>query len=161
MKASFFKPMLVFFSLCLLSTTCSEDDDDGSPNDNAMLIAQVTADVQSGTWRVTSYIDSGVDETNDFNGYDFTFSANGTLTATNGTTTKSGTWSVTDSSNSSDDSNDDNDVDFNIAFSVPESDDFDDLNDDWDLIANSSTQIQLRDVSGGDGSVDTLTFAKN
>ena len=80
------------------------------------------------------------------------------LTATNGTNSYSGTWSVT----SSDDSNDDNpssDLDFNILFSSPA--DFADLTDDWDIVTYSSTTISLRDVSGGNGGTDILVFTKN
>jgi len=57
---------------------------------------QVKNNVQTGTWRITNFIDSGVDETNHFTGYNFTFGSNGTLTASNGSNTYSGTWSITD-----------------------------------------------------------------
>ena len=158
MKTRFFYSILLMMSLSLMSFTCS-DDDDGSNQDNSQEIAQIETTVESGNWIVTSYIDSGNDETNDFNNFTFTFGANGSLTATNGSTTYNGTWSVTDS-NSSDDSND-NDIDFNIFFSVSDDHDFDDLNDDWDIISHSDSMISLRDVSGGDGSIDTLVFEKN
>lgn len=36
-----------------------------------------------------------------------------------------------------------------------------DISDDWHVIAQSSTQIQLQDVSGGSGDIDYLTFTKN
>ncbi|MAN60202.1 MAG: hypothetical protein CMC08_10240 [Flavobacteriaceae bacterium] len=119
---------------------------------------------QTGTWRISSFIDSGEDETTDFNGYVFTFNTDGSLVAVNGTTTVSGTWSVTDdSSNSStdDDGNSTDDDDFNIFFPVPESSDFEDLNDDWDVISVSPTVISLIDISGGNGGTDTLTFTQN
>ncbi|NND52933.1 MAG: hypothetical protein HKN54_11050 [Flavobacteriaceae bacterium] len=121
---------------------------------------QIETTAEAGTWRVTSFIDSGQDETNDFNGYDFTFAANGSLSATNGTTTVNGSWSVTDSS-SSDDSSSDDDIDFNIMFQVAPDHDFDDLNDDWDIVSYNSTQINLIDISGGNGGTDTLTLQKN
>ena len=38
---------------------------------------------------------------------------------------------------------------------------FEDLNDDWDFISQSSTKIELIDVSGGNGGTDYLTFEKN
>ncbi|MCB0457968.1 MAG: hypothetical protein KDC91_09510 [Flavobacteriaceae bacterium] len=119
---------------------------------------------QSGTWRITSFIDSGQDETSDFNGYIFTFNENGTVTATKGATTISGTWSVSDdSSNSSsdDDGNSTDDDDFNLFFSVSPDSDFEDLNDDWDFISVSSTKMELIDISGGNGGTDYLTFQKN
>ena len=144
-----------------MSSTCSSDDDGSNQNDNSQEIAEIESEIESGTWRITSYIDSGNDETNDFNGYNFTFSTNGTLTATNGTTTYTGTWSVTDSSNSSDDSNDEDDIDFNIFFPAPESNDFEDLNDDWDIVSHNDTMLSLIDISGGNGGTDTLVFQKN
>jgi hypothetical protein len=39
--------------------------------------------------------------------------------------------------------------------------DFEDLNDDWDIISRSSTKIELIDISGGNGGTDYLTFEKN
>ena len=72
-----------------------------------------------------------------------------------------GTWSVTDDSNSSDDSSSDDDIDFNIFFPVPDSNDFEDLNDDWDIVTTTSTRIELIDIRGGNGGTDMLTFEKN
>jgi hypothetical protein len=39
--------------------------------------------------------------------------------------------------------------------------DFEDLNDDWDIISHSPTKIELKDVSGGNGGTDYLTFENN
>lgn len=123
-------------------------------------VKAVENNIIEGTWRVTKMIDSGIDETSDFNGYTFTFSEGGSVSATNGSTTYSGTWSVSTSSSSSDDSND-GDIDFNLSFSVTEDNDFDDLIDDWDVLSQSETKIELTDVSGGNGGTDYLTFEKN
>lgn len=160
MKAKFIYGLILLLSLTLLSSTCSSDDDGGyfPPNNNNAEIQQIITQAQSGTWRITSFIDSGQDETNDFNGYNFTFGSDGTLTASNGSNTETGTWSVTDS-NSNDDSNDD--VDFNIFFNVPDTNNFEDLNDDWDVVSHTDNRMQLRDVSGGNGGTDTLTFERN
>lgn len=156
MKKGFYFGLLLMLSFSLMSSTCSSDDDDGGQIDNSQEIAQIENDVQSGTWRITSYVDSGQDETNDFNGYTFTFGSDGTLTAENGTNTMTGTWSVTDDSSSSS-----SDIDFNIFFPVPDTNDFEDLNDDWDIVSSMSTKLELIDVSGGNGGTDTLTFEKN
>ena len=122
--------LLLMLSFSLMSSMCSNDDDGGSPNDNSLEIAEIVTIAQSGTWRITNFNDSGQNETSDFNGYDFSFNADGSLVATNGSNSLTGTWSVTDDSNSSDDSSSDDDIDFNIFFPVPESNDFEDLNDD-------------------------------
>jgi hypothetical protein len=42
---------------------CTNDDD------NTINQSTVTSTVTNGTWRITSFIDSGNDETNHFNGY--------------------------------------------------------------------------------------------
>ena len=160
MKKGLFYGMLLMLNFTLMSSMCSSDDDNSSSNDNSAEILQITNAMQVGTWRITSYVDSGQNETNDFNGYNFTFSANGTLTATNGTTTYTGSWSVTDS-NSNDDSSSNDDIDFNISFPVPDTNVFEDLNDNWDIVLHNSTTINLIDISGGNGGTDTLTFEKN
>lgn len=54
-----------------------------------------------------------------------------------------------------DDSQDDLDFNFNL------SNEFEDLSDDWDIISQSSTKIELIDVSGGNGGTDYLSFQKN
>jgi len=159
MKNRIFYSFLIMLSLSLMSTTCSSDDPAPS-HDNSQEIIEIENTAESGTWIISSYVDSGQDETNDYNGYEFTFAANGTVTASNGTTTYNGTWSVSDS-DSSDDSSSDDDIDFNISFPVPETDDFDDLNDDWDIVSYSSTTISLIDISGGNGGTDMLVFQKN
>ena len=138
--------------LMLSMTACNDDDDD----DGKTIQDNIESNVESGTWRISKFIDSGQDETNDFAGYVFTFESSGVLNATNGVNSYDGTWSITDS-NSNDDSQDD--LDFNINFNLMNQ--FEDLNDDWDIISQSSTKIELIDVSGGNGGTDYLTFVKN
>ena len=133
------------------ASMCSSDDSSSDTNQTIIINTAI-----SGTWRITSYVDSGVVKTNNFSGYNFTFSQNGILTAIGNGLSHSGTWSVTDS-NSNDDSI--SDLDFNIAFSSPTN--FFDLTDDWDIISRTDTKIQLIDVSGGNGGTDYLTFEKN
>jgi hypothetical protein len=137
-----------------VASICSSDDDNSNTSaDPTPVISTVT----SGTWRITLYEDNGVNETNNYANYIFTFNSNGVLTAVN-TTTYNGTWSVT-ASNSNDDSQDD--LDFNIAFLAPAPSAFtDDLTDDWDIISYTANKIQLIDVSGGNGGTDYLTFEK-
>ncbi len=117
---------------------------------------QIESNVKSGSWKITKFIDSGNDETSNFNGYLFVFGDNGQVSASNGSNSYSGSWSITDS-NSNDDSTDD--LDFNLNFNT--SNGFEDLNDDWDFISQSATKIELIDVSGGGGGTDYLTFEKN
>jgi hypothetical protein len=131
--------------------SCKHDD-----TNNDLLKSSLEDRVKSGTWAISYFNDSGTDETNHFTGYAFTFGASGILTATKGTNIFTGTWSVTDS-NSNDDSL--SDLHFNINFNL--TNDFEDLNDDWEIISQSTTKIELRDISGGGSGTDYLTFIKN
>ncbi|QQX78220.1 hypothetical protein JK629_08990 [Aequorivita iocasae] len=135
--------------------SCDKDDDNNEPQNTTIQQTQNTA--QSGSWKITYYLDSDQNETNHFTGYTFTFNENGSLVAINGSTTITGTWSVTDS-NSNDDDGGSSDTDFNIFFASPP--DFEELSDDWDIISVTNSKIQLTDVSGGNGGTDFLTFEK-
>ena len=116
----------------------------------------IKSNTTSGTWKVTKYVDSGKDETSKFSGYTFTFADGGTATATNGSNSTTGSWSIHDS-NSKDDSQDD----LHFVLSFPTTNNLDDLNDDWDFVSQSNTKLELTDVSGGNGGTDYLTFEKN
>jgi hypothetical protein len=149
------KLILIMGLFCLfmlnVASMCSSDDGSSSTNPTPVINA-----VTDGTWRVTSFVDSGTDETNHFTGYNFNFGGSNIVTATNGTSTYTGNWSVT-----SDDDNDDNpggDLDFNISFTSPN--DFADLTEDWNVVSYSSTMITLVHVSGGNGGTDALVFTK-
>ncbi len=161
MKNRMYFNLIAIVSLCLVAASCSTDDNVNVVA-NSQNIAQLESTVEAGTWRITNYNDSGQNETSDYSGYNFTFVSDGTLEATNGTVTIIGTWSIADDSNSSsDDDSQDDDIDFNIFFPVSDASDFEDLNDDWDIVSSTSTRIELIDISGGDGTTDRLTFEKN
>ena len=153
-----FKIISAFIFLLLLNvvSSCSDEDDTTVVN-NSVDPTPVINVVNNGTWRITLFNDSGVDETLNFTDYDFSFGASNILSATNGTNTYSGTWSVT-SDNSLDDSPS-NDLDFNIAFSAPAN--FAELTEDWNIISYTATKIELIHVSGGNGGTDYITFEKN
>lgn len=128
-------------------TGCTSDTPD-------VTTTEVESTVTSGVWKITYFYDTDKEETAHFNGYEFTFGEDGTLTASNGASTVTGTWSVTDNSDDDSPSN----PDFNIFFASP--DDFEDLSDDWDIISRTDTKIELQDVSGGNGGTDDLIFEK-
>ncbi len=140
--------IVVLLALTALGSCKKNKVDDKTKN-------EIESNIQDGTWRISYFNDSGDDETSNFVGYNFTFGS-GTVSATNGSTNVTGTWSVTDSN-----SNDDNpsDMHFNLLFSG--NGNFEDLNDDWEIISQTSTSIELKDVSGGNGGTDYLTFVKN
>ena len=144
-----FPAFMILVSGIFTFASCTNEDN------NNLTPTVIQNNVQKGTWKITSFIDSGDDETHHFSGYSFSFSAGNVLTASNGGTTYTGTWSVTDS-NSSDDSPDD--VDFNIFFNL--SNDFEELNEDWHIVSQTSNRIELVHVSGGNGGTDHLVFEK-
>lgn len=156
MKKNLFYSFLLMLSLSLMSSTCSTDDD---LNDNSQIISEIKNTVQSGSWVITSLIDSGVDKTTNYNGYNFTFNANGTLTASNNSLTYNGTWSITNDDNSNDDDSSSDDIDFNIFFSSPANFN-DNLSEDWEIVTKSATKIELIHISGGNGGTDNLIFEK-
>ncbi len=145
---------VLLFALILNGVfSCTSD----SSSNNSVDPTPVINTVNKGTWRITFYEDSGVNETTNFTGYNFTFGSNSVLTAANGTNTYLGTWSVT--SDTSGDDSPSNDLDFNIAFASPAS--FADLTDDWNILEKTDTKIKLVHVSGGNGGTDYITFEKN
>lgn len=150
MNSLLFNPSFYCLIICCCFASCKNDDDNST---NTPTVIQTN--LQNGDWKITSFIDSDKNETNHFNGYNFTFGNTGILTAKNSNNTVEGTWSISDS-NSDDDSIDD--LHFNILFNV--TNDFEDLNDDWDIISQTNSKIELIDVSGGNGGTDYLTFEK-
>jgi hypothetical protein len=106
--------------------------------------------VTSGTWKVTLFTDSGNDETSDFNGYTFTFTDGGTLTAVKNGITKTGTWSVNNSSNK---------FNIDLGAKVDSNKPLGELTDDWKILSNTETVIRLTDDNSS--SNEFLTFTKN
>ncbi len=119
---------------------------------NKVKPSKVEKSMTDGTWKVTLFSEDGENETSYFSGYVFTFNDGGTVSAV-GSTTISGTWSVSKSSSSSDD-----EVHFNLSF--PDTNNFDELSDDWHILNYSDNSLELEDVSGGNGGIDKLTFSK-
>ena len=113
-----------------------ESDCGSNGGGNDLLSDTLTA--QNSVWIVSSYLDDGVDETNDFNGYEFTFESSGTVNASNGGSTVMGNWASQDNAT---------ELVLNFGANIP----LDELNDDWDVVSISDTQIELVDVSGGGG----------
>lgn len=104
--------------------------------------------LEDGQWFVSEYLDDGIDQTVDYNGYTLTFNA-GSVVATNGTNTFNGTWAVTSTGG-------DLDLILDFGTQIP----FDEFNDDWDVLNFTNTIVELQDVSGGGGGTDNLTFQK-
>ena len=121
------------------------DDNSSGGGGNNPVFSDVLTD---GNWRITYFYDDG-DETVNYNGYNFTFNANGTVTAVKNSTTINGTWSTYVDSG---------ETKLNLNFDGIV---LDELEDDWRIIEFSETQIRLRHTSGGGGGTDYLTFTQN
>ena len=122
----------------------SDCSSDGSIDDSALVNALTTGD-----WYVTYFFDD-TDETADYVDYVFNFASDNTATATDTNGTTNGSWSTT--------SGDDTVLGLNLNFGtgIP----LDELADDWDVLEVTNDVIRLKDVSGGDGSEDFLTFER-
>jgi len=117
---------------------CSSD----SSNDNLVNT------LSDGLWIVASYTEDNDDQTSNYSGYELDFNTDGTVSASNGSNTNSGTWTVFNSGNEMM-------LDFGTDMPFQEFND-----DDWDVISSSETEVILQDVSGGNGGTDTLTLQK-
>ena len=157
MKNIFRFLLLICLFFLNLAGTCCDDDEVIVPTVVSVDPTPVINIVNNGTWRITFYEDSGTNETTNFTGYNFNFGSGGILTATNGTNTYTGLWSVT--SDTSGDDSPSNDLDFNMSFSAPST--FVGLTDDWNIIEYTATKVRLIHVSGGNGGTDYITFEKN
>lgn len=125
------------------------DDDNSGGGSGGSGNPTFTEILTTGTWYISYYYEDDNNETSDFNGYSFTFNTNGTSTATRNSVVTNGTWSTfVDSGQNK----------LDLIFNGIE---LDEIEDDWRIIEFSNTQIRLKDVSGGDGSTDYLTFTKN
>jgi len=127
--------------------TCDEDDDndhDDDDVDDSGLVSTLT----TGQWKISYFFDEK-DETGDYTGYVLTFTSNGVVKAVKGATTITGSWTT---------NGDDGSLELNMIFG--ETEPFDELTEDWDILEYNAQTIKLNDVSGGDGSIEYLTFSR-
>ena len=133
--------LLVIAGLFMMAfASCKKDDNSSSPSSSV---------VTQGQWKVTLFSENGVVETSKFSNYVFTFNTNGTVSAVRSGSTVNGSWS---------DGNDDSQHKLILNFASPA--DFTEISDDWHILQESSSKIELEDVSGGNGGTDLLTFEK-
>ena len=149
MKKLILFPLLCSIFLLNVASMCSSDDDNNS-SDNPNIV-EVNNNVVNGTWKVTLFSEGGSNQTSNYSGYNFTFAANNVLTAVNSSNTITGTWTT---------GIDDSTPKMVINFSVINGP-FEEISEDWRILSSSSTKLELKHISGGDGSIDLLTFQKN
>lgn len=144
MKAFSNSIYIVVIIALLTLTACSSDDKNTNPS------SSVSEFLTQGSWKITLFQEDSKNETYYFTGYDFVFNQNGSAVASNNSTTKNGSWNT-----GSDDSQNKLYLDFG------QEDPFEELTDDWIILENTSSKIRLQHTSGGDGSIDLLTFERN
>lgn len=139
------KIVFAAFSLLLLAAfvSCQKSDDNPSGGNN-----QTPA---PGQWKVTYFFDKQ-DETANYAGYTFDFGADGSLTASNGNQSWTGTWQT-----GIDDSADKFLIDFTGV--VPSA--LSELEEDWRIISMNDNFMHFEHTSGGNGDTDVLKFTKN
>tara|TARA_R110000850_G_scaffold182360_1_gene307774 strand:+ start:25576 stop:25983 length:408 start_codon:yes stop_codon:yes gene_type:complete len=130
---------------------CSSDDDNNDPTQNQF--ENIEADVQEGLWEISAFINAGEDDTFTFESYVFDFSGDGTVIASTDLLSATGTWEYMGLNE-----NESAEI-FQLSFAgsnPPEP--FDRLTENWEIVAASSTTLQLVyetvDVN------KTLTFTK-
>ena len=120
-------------------------DECNSPGPNPLVLSDV---LTNGTWYV-SYFYGDNDETYYYNGYNFTFNANGTLTAIKASTTVNGYWDIHNETSYQR-------LDLNFDSSA-----LDDLHQNWKVLEVSATSIRLKHESGSGSDNHYLNFTKN
>ncbi len=133
---------------------CDEEDDryendDHADDHNGEENTSLSAILGEGIWKVVEYQKGDIDETEDYIDIQMDFNSGGSVIASNGTSEAEGAWSVTGDSGS-----DYLVLDFGTI--AP----FDEFNEDWEIIEISETKLELRNVSGGDGSISKLVFER-
>src|SRR5687768_9637768 len=122
--------LILPFVLCF----CSKDEDSDLPPFETIIT--------QGTWIVSAYSEAGVNKTANYTGNTLKFNTGGTLTATKGTDTFSGNWSIFSSTRT-------------LTFTIGT---FDvallALNGDWTVTSATLTDVQFVD------GMDNLTLHK-
>lgn len=127
---------------------CDEDDDNDFNDDDTDTTGLVST-IKSGEW-VISYFFDDADETGDFAPFKFSFFEGDTAHAATETGIVKGSWRV---------SGDDGTLELDINFGLDAP--LDELEDDWKVLEYSNDMIKLQNVSGGDGSIEFLTFSRS
>jgi len=130
------------------SIDACDEDDDNDYNDDDVDDSDLRQVLIDGTWEITSFIDEE-DETGIFSGYIFDFLENGAVEITKGDQGFRGEWNTYGDDGS-----------LELALFFGEEYPFEEIHDDWDIIEFDGNIIKLMDVSGGDGSVEYLTFER-
>ncbi len=134
--------LICLFSGFLTSCNHNSNDDNPAPGGNPPA---------SGAWHVTYFFDKQ-DETGNYNGFTFEFGNSGSITATKGGQTWSGSWST---------GFDDSHNKFLIDFTGNPPSALLDLEEDWLIIEQTDDFMHFEHTSGGNGDTDVLKMTRN
>jgi hypothetical protein len=120
------------------------------PNPNDGDVIAIKNFMMEGAWAITDYNDSGVDETTSFANYFFVYYENGLVKAfnPNEVVEAEGSWDVIRNSSGG----------LRFILNMGEAVPFDELMDDWKIVSTSALKLELKDISGSDGTTDILKF---
>lgn len=139
------KRLIYVFALTFFLSSCDEGDKD--PNMLASEENLVNA-VENSSWRISLFIEEGIDETSDYAGITLNFIPDGAIEAfEGGQLLERGTWRTL---------RDDGELEFWITFTQNEL--LEEISDDWFLVTMNSTEIQL--MEDDDAEKDFLTLTK-
>ncbi|MFV5685245.1 hypothetical protein ACM55I_07340 [Flavobacterium sp. GB2R13] len=153
------KPVLI---IILITPACTPSSDDLKTDNRLNGVApidnrnNITIVVTDGTLKIDLYWDSDNNEAINFNRLNFNFETKNRLTATDGTTTYKGTWSLTDTTGYIDTLSE---IKFDITFTSPIH--FVETINHWEIIDQSRSDIKLSDVIYGNGETDFSIVSKN
>ena len=149
MKKLIYLPLL---TLVILVVSCSKSE----TTDPATDLTTQNNMVSTGDWKVTQYLDSGIDETSDFSGLNFSFNTDGTIVASSTTASFTGTWSLASQTGSDDPATDDKFHKFTIDVAGDKL--MNKVSKKWLAEKVTATEIWLRDDNVL--SNETLRFGK-
>jgi hypothetical protein len=144
MKALLLKANIYFYALLFAASFIGCQKSPSS--DNTTPGGTVTI---SGKWKITLFQEDEKNETAHFTGYTFDFKDNGTIVAVKGSTSLTGKHY---------EGLDDSKLKYIIDFGTTSP--LNELNEDWEILTQSTTKFQLKHVSGGNGGIDNLVFEK-
>ena len=139
------KNLLYLLPLAVLFISC--DEKEAEPDMLASEETLINA-VQNGTWRITLFVEDGVDETSDYSGIRLNFLPDGKLEGLNsGQLLLEGNWSTL---------RDDGQTELWITFVGNEK--LEEISDDWYVISATENKIELEDDN--EEFIDKLTLTR-
>lgn len=124
---------LITFLLIIFTTlSCDQDNNANSTNTSVSAVNGFLV-TQSGL-KINEFIEEGVNKTNQFNSYLFTFNTDGTVVASNANETLNGTYLVF---------RDDNKTELSMTF--PNNSNLFELTDDWYFVSQMGNVIRFDD----------------